>query len=415
MSTRPFIPYARQSINAADIAEVGRALSGDVITRGACVEAFEKAMALYCGAQYAVAFNSGTSALLAAGYAAKISASDCLITTPNTFVATVAMGMQRQAAPILVDIDRDTGNLDLQQVEHTLAERRSSRGKTIIAPVHFAGIPVDMQRLDRMVRSPDAVVIEDAAHALGSRYLDGQMVGCCAWSQMTIFSFHPAKTITTGEGGLVTTNDPDLYHRLRLFRNNGIERDPSRLRADVSAQYNGYYETQDLTCNYNFTDFQAALGLSQLQRIDQFIVKRRELMSHYRRLLHEVPNIRLFTADHDAKTAFHLCVMQIDFAYYNISRAQVIAQLREEGVGVQVHYIPLYRHPCFQRACGDISEYFPNMEGYYAQALSFPLYYDLSMEDVEYVVQKLKDILAKSLQKKHSSASRPARGRRRRL
>lgn len=396
MAQHPFIPYAKQSISSSDIEKVGQALRGDVITRGSHVEAFEKAISLYCNAEYAVAFNSGTTALLAAGYAAEISPSDCLITSPNTFIATISSGMLRQASPTLVDIDRNTGNLDIQQIKHALKERYSSRGKTVIVPVHFSGIPVDMFSLDQCIHSPSTVVIEDAAHALGSRYQDGQMVGCCAWSHMTIFSFHPAKTITTGEGGIVTTNDPNLYYRLRLFRNNGIERDLNILCRDPSSVYEGYYEVLDLTGNYNFTDFQAALGLSQLQRIDQFITKRRELISHYRRLLKDVPHIRLFDADYDHRTAFALCVVQIDFAYYNTSRALVMQKLKEEGVGTQLHYIPIYSHPCFQQNNIDVNKHFPNMETYYAQALSLPLYYDLTLEEVESIVHKLTDLLFKS-------------------
>lgn len=409
MSTDQFIPYAHQSIDDSDVQAVTAALSGSSITRSANVEAFEQAIASYCGAEYAVAFNSGSSALLATGYAAELGPCDQVITTPNTFVASVATGMSRQVNPVFVDIDLETGNLDLNQVEYTLqANPPSTRGRTVILPVHFAGIPVDMQRLDRMIHTPKAVVIEDAAHALGSHYPDGQRVGCCAWSQMTVFSFHPAKTITTGEGGMVTTNDPDLYRRLCLFRNNGIEKDPTYWQTDPSACYEGYYEVVDLTCNYNFTEFQAALGLSQLKRLGEFIDKRRELMAYYRHLLHEVSNIRMFTAIHDPLVAFHLCVVQIDFAYYNTTRAHVMTQLKKRGIGTQVHYIPVYRHPFFTKYNHDIdiSPYFPNMEIYYSQALSLPLYYDLSKEDIEYIVCTLKDILVEEFQKKRPSNKR---------
>lgn len=389
---RPFLPYAKQSINEADIAATATALKGDWITRGPTVEAFERAVADYCHAKYAIAFNSGTTALYAACHAVDVSPHDRLITTPNTFVATAAAGMHKGARAIFVDIDRTTGNLNIDRVIDNLEPL--TRGRHIILPVHFSGIPVDMQKLDSLICDPDAIVIEDAAHAIGSTYTDGKKVGCCAGSHMTMFSFHPAKTITTGEGGLITTNDEVLYNRLKRYRNNGIEKQLPLIPFD------GYYEVMEMTGNFNFTEQQAALGLSQLQRIEKFIAKRRELMAHYRHLLRDDQHIKLFTDAYDAHTAFHICVAQIDFAAYNTTRGAVIEQLKERGIGTQVHYIPLYRQPFIQQKSGDISEYFPEMEAYYAQALTLPLYYDLEPNDVEYVVTTLKDVLQ---QQKHAA------------
>lgn len=406
MTTFSFLPYARQSINAEDIQAVGEALAGPTITRGSHVDAFEQAVAEYCGAQYAVAFNSGTSALMAACFAADLKPQDRVITTPNTFVASVTAGMHLGATPIFVDIDRETGNLNLEQVESNLHEFQSSRGRTVILPVHFAGIPVDMERLYKMIPSPDTLIIEDAAHALGSRYLDGQKVGCCAWSDMTMLSFHPAKTITTGEGGMVLTNDRDLYHRLRRFRNNGIEKDPAYLEEDLAECYEGYYEVVEMTGNYNFTDPQGALGLSQLKRIDQFVAKRRELMRVYRELFHNLPDLKMFTSEIDERTAFHICVVQIDFAAYGTSRVHVMAQLKHQGIGTQMHYIPVYRHPFFKNKSGDIKEYFPQMEAYFAQALTLPLYFEMTVEDVKRVVNTLRDILVAERQKKFQKKGR---------
>lgn len=387
--SHPFIPYAKQSIDDADILAVGQALQGSVITRGPTVEAFEEAIASYCGAKYAVAFNSGTTALIAACHAAGITSNDRLLTTPNTFIATAGAGIHYRATPVFIDIDRTTGNIDLNLLELNL-NQASSRGRTVVMPVHFAGIPVDMELLDSMIRNPETLVIEDAAHAFGSTYKDGQRVGCCAWSQMTMFSFHPAKTITTGEGGAITTNDDDLFHRLRRFRNNGIEREAGRL---VGKAAPWYYEVQEITNNYNFTDFQAALGLSQMGRLDAFIEKRRALVRRYREQLRECPHVLLFTDQYDERTAFHLFVAQIDFAALRTTRELVMKKLQEKGIGTQVHYIPLYRHPVFQKTAGDIGEYFPEMEGYYAQALSLPLYYELTVEDVDRIVIELKSAL----------------------
>lgn len=390
MNTQPFLPYARQSIDAADAAAVSQAATCDIITRGPKVEAFEAAIAEYCGAKFGVAFNTGTTALIAACHAANVTAYDRILTTPNTFVASVIAGMHRGAAPVFVDIDRNTGNLNLDQVELNLTER-FSRGRHIVLPVHFAGIAVDMQKMERMIQNPDSIIIEDAAHALGSEYPDGKRVGCCAYSDMTIFSFHPAKTITAGEGGMVMTNDAELAHRLRRFRNNGIERDPKFLQ--TPPPFDGYYEVAEMSGNYNFTECQAALGLSQFQRLDKFISKRRQLTAQYRELFRNFPHVKLFTDEHDARTAFHLCVVQIDFDAYNTTRGQVIKQLKDRNIGTQVHYIPVYKHPFFSNTHGDISPYFPEMEAYYAQALTLPLYYDLTQEDIERVVYTLKEVL----------------------
>lgn len=386
---KEFFPYARQSIDAADALEVSKAIFSTTITRGPRVDAFEHAVAEYCGAKHAVAFSSGSAALLAAYHVVDTNKNDRIISTPNTFVSSVGTGVELGATPVFVDIDLDTGNMNLEQTEFTLDMPRS-RGKTLVVPVHFSGIPVDMQKLETMIKDPDTVIIEDAAHALGSQYLDGKRVGCCEWSQMTVFSFHPAKTITTGEGGMVTTNDDDLFHKLKRFRNNGIERETKFLEREAAPWY---YEVQELTNNYNFTEIQAALGLSQFKRLDNFVQKRQKLVSVYREQLADMKDVRLFTQAFDSSTAFHLMVLQIDFKAYKTSRTEVMYKLKDQGVGSQLHYIPLYRHPYFKKVCGDISEYFPKMEEYYERALSIPLYYDLRVEDVEYVVHTLKNVL----------------------
>jgi UDP-4-amino-4,6-dideoxy-N-acetyl-beta-L-altrosamine transaminase len=384
-----FIPYAHQSIDSSDIESISKAMSGDMLTRGPKVEEFEKTVASYCGAQYAVAFNSGTSALFAACYAGEVGQFDRILTSPNTFIATVSCAVHFRASPIFIDIDRNTGNLDLNQLKINL-EYKTTRGRNVILPVHFSGIPVDMLKIDQMINDPNTLIIEDAAHAIGSTYGDGQKVGSCAFSDMTIFSFHPAKTMTTGEGGMVTTNHPKYYERLLHYRNNGILKNPNHPEP-------WYYEVQDITGNFNFTEMQAALGLSQFKRLDSFIVKRRELMARYREKLKDHPHVRFFTGDFDAQTAYHLCVVQIDFEACNTNRAALMQKLQECGIGTQVHYIPLYRHPLFAKRSGDISPFFPQMEAYYASALSLPLYFDLTLDDVDHVVKMLTEALTSSL------------------
>lgn len=386
-----FLPYGRQCIDEQDIEAVATALRSEMITRGERVAAFEKSIAEYCGAQHAVAFNSGSSALLATCYAAKVNASDRVLTTPNTFFSTTGCAAQFGATPVFIDIDRQTGNLDLELLEMNLGTPLS-RGRHVIMPVHFSGIAVDMEKVDRMITDPDAVVIEDAAHALGSCYRDGQKVGSCAWSQMTVFSFHPVKNITTGEGGMVTTNDDQLAHRLRQYRNNGIEREKDSLKNPAQAAP-WYYEVQGMSNNLNFTEIQAALGLSQMSRLDEFVKRRRQLIGKYREKLAGFPHLKMFTSEFDAQTAFHLCVVQIDFDALGINRAEVMYKLVEKGIGTQVHYIPVYRHPVFQEKSGDLSAYFPQMEGYYAQALSLPLFYGMTDLDLERVCSTLKTVL----------------------
>lgn len=389
MPSPKFLPYAKQSVSPEDIEAVTHALSQPAITRGPLVTEFENAIANYCGAKYAVAFNNATAALMAAYDAAETGPNDTIVTTPNSFVASVGPGIQRQATPVFVDIDRKTGNLNLSQLLLNI-NRENSRGKTIVTPVHFAGIPVDMQAIDAALSDYRTIIIEDAAHAIGSHYKDGTKVGSCRWSHMTVFSFHPAKTLTTGEGGMVMTNDDRLYHRLRLYRNNGIENDPARLDNEA---YPGYYEVNFLSGNFNFTDIQAALGLSQLKRLDQFIAKRQSLMNRYHENLDGAKHIQLFSPQQELAVAYHLCVAQIDFSAYKITKKEVMEKLKQQGIGTQVHYIPLYRHPFFIHRNGEINEYFPEMEKYYADALTLPLYYDLTEEDVDRVVSTLLNIL----------------------
>ncbi len=386
-----FLPYAKQSIENEDILQVSQALQIDTITRGPPVQFFEEAVARYCGARYAVAFQTGTSALMAAYFAASFSIHDRVFAPPNTFIASVGIPTEMKIQPTWVDIDTSTGNLDLEKLKKHL-EFQSTRGRPFIIPVHFSGIPVNMKALDQLIRHSDTVIIEDAAHAIGSNYPSGEKVGSCAYSQMTIFSFHPAKTITTGEGGMVTTNDEQLYHRLQLYRDNGIERHQAYLKNEEAP---GYYEVHAITGNYNFTSFQAALGLSQLNRLEKFVEKRRSLVKKYQQLLKNIPYIQYFNEiPEDQQIGYHLFVIQIDFEAYRTTRTNVMKALLSRGIGTQVHYIPLYRHPIYNNEKGkDWNEEYPNAERYYARALSLPLYYDLTHGDVERVCQSLTEVL----------------------
>lgn len=384
-----FFPYAKQSIDSSDQEAVKEALTQERITRGAKTLAFEEEMAKFLEAKWAVSFSSGTAALFACYFAAKVTEADHLISTPNTFIATVSPGMQKNLRPELIDIDRSNGCLSLESLKSKL-QRPISRGRFIIAPVHFSGIAVDMKRLDTLIKTPESVVIEDAAHALGSYYPSGEKVGSCPYSQMTIFSFHPAKTITCGEGGLVTTNDEALYKRLKLFRNNGMVREKPDLKGE---SHPWYYEVQEIGGNYHMTELQAALGLSQMKRLDAFIEKRKKLVARYRSHLENQTGITLFSQEHDARTCYHIFVTQIDFKALGTTRQAVFEKLKEKGIGTELHYVPLYIHPLFTQKYGDLSEHFSQTEAYYEQALTLPLYYDLNEDDVDFIASTLKKIL----------------------
>lgn len=394
MTSQKFFPYAKQSIDASDREAVEDSLKQERITRGPKTAFFEQQVAAACDVKWAVAFNSGSSALYAAFHAAKVSEKDRFITSPNSFIATVAAGMRQNARPHFVDIDRASGNLSLQELKPLLNEPLS-RGRFIICPVHFSGIAVDMRKLDSMIKTPESLVIEDAAHALGSLYPTGEKVGSCAYSQMTIFSFHPAKTITTGEGGMVTTNDDELYHRLTLFRNSGIEREKPYLQGTPAP---GYYEIADLCGNYHMTEMQAALGISQMKRLEAFTTKRRALVARYRMHLDQMPQVTLFSKAADPYTAYHLMCAQIDLPLSKtkkvaLTKVALMNALHEAGIGTEVHYIPLYRHPALSSLYNTEIENFPQMEAYYSQELSLPLYYDLEEADVDFICATLKRLI----------------------
>lgn len=361
-----FIPYAKQSINRKDCEAVLEALQADVITRGEYVIRFENSIAKYCGAKYAVCFSSGTTALHAAYFAAGIRPSYQVTTSPNTFIGTFVGAMALGGEINFVDIRLENGNLDTAQIEE--------KEHHIIAPVHFSGIPVDIR--DLREKFPKAILIEDAAHALGSYSKEGIPIGSCSYSDMTVLSFHPAKTITTGEGGMVTTNKEDYCERLKLFRNNGITRDDET--------FPGCYRVEMASGNYNFTDFQAALGLSQLGRITEFVSKRKKLVETYRHFLQGIEAIRLFSPQFDSLSAHHLFVVQIDFSTLRITRKELMHRLRSKNIGTQVHYIPAYHHPLVRKI-----DPCPQMERYFSEALTLPLYFDLEPATVEMICDEL--------------------------
>lgn len=357
--------YAKQWITEGDVEAVSKALSLQSITRGEELRLFEEELAKYAGARFAVCFNSGTTALSAAYAAGELKPFDRLITTPNTFIGTIAGALPLTKQITLVDVDPKSGNLLLDQLEEAI-NHPLSRGREWIVPVHFAGVALDMKRLSKMIKRQDTVVVEDAAHALGSCYPSGERVGSCAYSDMTIFSFHPAKQITTGEGGAVLTNSEELALRLRLYRNNGIEplQDPEEPWSYVVKRPSG---------NFHMNELQAALGRSQLKRIDAIIKRRRSLIGAYRKALPS--SIGFFDEALDPITSYHLALIHHPFT--SVTRKALRERLQEAGFGSQVHYIPLYRHPALPKIAP-----LPGMEEYYKGALSLPLYHEFTEDQV---------------------------------
>lgn len=356
------IPYGRQTLDESDVAAVVEVLRGDWLTQGPHIQEFENGIAQVTGARFAVAFANGTAALHAAAAAADLGPGDTLITSPLSFAASAACALYVGASPRFVDIDPDTLNLDLTELPECDA----------VVAVHFAGLPLDLSRMRRRPR----VVIEDAAHALGATTPDGP-VGNCAHSDMCMFSFHPVKSLTTGEGGIITTNSEKLAERLRRFRNHGIQRRPER--------GGWYYEISELGFNYRITDIQAALGTSQLAKLDGFLSRRQRAADRYRELLADTALTLPPAAPEGSTHANHLFAVRVP------DRDRVYDRLRDAGIGVQVHYIPIYHHPLYAQF--GAPKDFPNTERAARELLSLPLYPALSDVDQDHVIAVLKDLL----------------------
>ncbi len=378
------IPYGRQTIDDADVAAVVEALRAPLLTCGPLVPAFEAALASWLGAPHASACSSGTAALHLAYAALGVGEGDEIITTPITFSATAAAAYYVGATVRIADVDPATGNLSATSVEPLINHRTRA-----IVPVHLGGQPADMDELSALARRRGLRIIEDACHALGATY-QGRAVGS-GNSDAVVFSFHPIKHITTGEGGAVIVTDPQIKHRIDRLRQHGIERDPARFETPRRGAWN--YEVQELGWNYRLSDLSCALGLAQLARLEQFLRARRALAEVYRAEL-----ARVFRGDGvvpppalpDRESAYHLFAVAIDFERFRTTRADVIAALADAGIGTQVHYIPLLDHPLHAARCPhERARPRPGTDRYYARTLSLPLYPSLTPADVTHVVDRL--------------------------
>lgn len=373
-----FIPYGHHWIDSNDIQEVIKVLESDWITQGPKIKEFEQALCKYTGAKYAIVVSSGTAALHLACLAAGISKNDEVLTSPITFVASANCILYCSGVPIFIDIQEDTINIDPEIIKNKISQRTKA-----IIPVHFAGHPCDLEEIKSISDKHNLIVIEDASHALGAEYKNSK-IGSCNYTDMCVFSFHPVKSITTGEGGAVLTNRKDLYQRLVLFRNHGITKDREKL-----IKFDGpwYYEMQELGYNYRITDLQCALGISQLKKLDKFIKRRREIVSIYNQKLSEIDSLILPIEKSYVKSSWHIYYIQLRNSR---RRRSVFEKLRKSEIGVQVHYIPVHLQPYYRKKfnykVGDYSK----AECYYKSAITLPLYPEMTDNEVKYVVDILK-------------------------
>lgn len=370
------IPYGRQTIDEDDINAVVDVLKSDYLTTGPKIAEFEQAVASYTGAKYAVAISNGTSALHAACFAAGIGRGDEVITTPLTFAASANCVLYCGGTPVFADVDPYTYNIDPEDIRKKITDKT----KAIIA-VHLAGQPCDMDEIHSIAQEHNLIVIEDGAHALGSVY-KGKKVGCL--SDMTTFSFHPVKPITTGEGGMIMTDNEELYKRLVLFRSHGITRDESMMTRNEGPWF---YQQLGLGYNYRITDIQCALGCSQMRKLDKFLKRRRELAERYNNAFIECDNIVTPYQLPDTQSGWHLYIVQVK----NHDRKQVFETFRDKGIGVNVHYIPVYMHPYYQEH-GYKDVHCANAEEIYSHIISLPLYPGLTDDQQDYVIDTLKQL-----------------------
>lgn len=370
------IPYGRQTIEDDDIQAVVDVLKSDYLTTGPKIAEFEQIVADYVGAKYAVAISNGASALHAACFAAGIGPGDEVITTPLTFAASANCVLYCGGTPVFADVDARTYNIDPEDIKRKITDKT----RAIIA-VHLAGQPCDMDEIHSIAREHNLVVIEDGAHALGSVY-KGKKIG--SLSDMTTFSFHPVKPITTGEGGMIVTDNESLYKKLLLFRSHGITRDDSLMNRNDGPWF---YQQLDLGYNYRITDIQCALGCSQMKKLDRFLKRRKEIVARYNEAFAGCNNIVTPYQLPETESGWHLYIVQIK----KHDRKKVFETLRECGIGVNVHYIPVYMHPYYQEH-GYENVHCRNAEEVYSHIISLPLYPGLSIEQQEYVIRTLKDI-----------------------
>ncbi|MFH1772648.1 MAG: UDP-4-amino-4,6-dideoxy-N-acetyl-beta-L-altrosamine transaminase [Candidatus Omnitrophota bacterium] len=377
------IPYSRQSIGIDDIKAVSKSLKSDFIARGPKAQEFEGLIAKYCSSKYAVVVSSGTAALHLAYVAAGLNNSHEVITSPITFLSTVNCLLYSGAKPVFADIDPKTANIDIKEIEKKITKKTKA-----IVLVHFAGLPCEMDKIYRLAKKFNLVVIEDACHALGAKYkYKGKLlkIGSLRHSDIAVFSFHPVKSITTGEGGAIVTNDKSIYVKLQALKKHGMYRDKAALRQGPWS-----YQMRDLGFNYLLTDFQCALGINQLKKIDMFIKMRREIAGIYGNKFKDNPYFDIPCEGKDTMSAWHLYSIRLK-GKYKYKRKDIFLRMRTKGLGVQVHYLPVYLHP-YYRKLGFRKGICPKAEDFYSREISIPVYPLMKKSQLDYVVKKVFEV-----------------------
>jgi UDP-4-amino-4,6-dideoxy-N-acetyl-beta-L-altrosamine transaminase len=383
------IPYGKQDITQQDIDSVVDVLKSDFLTQGPQVPAFESALTEHTGAQYALAVNSATSALHIACLALGLGEGDWLWTAPVTFVASANCGLYCGAKVDFVDIDSATYNMCPKKLEQKLITAKATGTlPKVVVPVHLCGQPCDMESIAKLAQEYGFKVIEDASHAIGGQYHE-QPIGNCKYSDITVFSFHPVKIVTTAEGGAALTNQKELADKMALLRSHGITRDPELMEGDSHGGW--YYQQVDLGFNYRMTELQAALGVTQMQRLDEFVAARHVLSKRYNQLLSELPLVLPYQLE-NTYSGLHLFVIRLKLDEISLTHKQVFDALRENGIGVNLHYIPVHTQPYYQ-AMGFTEGGFPESERYYQEAISLPMFHGMTEEQQNTVVRVVTEIL----------------------
>ena len=387
------IPYGKHHIDQEDINAVIKVLKSDNLTQGPLIAAFEKEISNYVGAKYSVVVASCTAGLHLASIASQMNEGKVLLTSPITFVSTANSSLFCGAETIFADIDSSTINISIDNIKKVILKNKVHA----IAPVHFGGLPCDIKKIKEVADQVGAIIYEDAAHAFGATYQDGSKVGSCKYSDMTIFSFHPVKSVATGEGGAITTNNKKIYEKLIRLRNHGLEKNQENFQLKKNSFTNNlnnpwYYEMQELGYNYRITDIQCALGLSQLKKVDKFIKRRRELAKKYDSAFDNLKNCESIQKNMRDFSSNHLYILKINFEKLGKTRADLMKEFKRAEIITQVHYIPVISHPYFEKKSYKSSD-FPNSYNYYNSALSIPLFYDLTDKQQSYVIDQVKKLI----------------------
>jgi len=387
------IPYSRQTISFLDALYVARQVKFKSLTQGLQIKNFEEKVAKYVGARFAVAVSSGTAGLHLAHLALGQNNGSKVVTSPISFVASANSIIYAGQEPIFVDVDPDTGNISIEKLQEVI---RVHQIKTVV-PVHYAGFPCEMEKIYDICKKESIYIVEDAAHALGAQYSTGEKIGSCKYSDLTVFSFHPVKSITTGEGGIITTNNEDLYIKMIRLRSHGIERNDQPVQDEILGLTNGkrnawYYEMLQLGFHYRLTEIQAALGVSQMRKIDKFIKKRRKVAQRYNKFLKKLSNLDVLKSSENMNGAFHLYPIKIKFDRITISKNDLMQELRKIGIMSQVHYIPIPLHPYYKNL-GYTIDQLPHAIDFYYRILSIPIYPGLSILKQRKIIRSLNKLI----------------------